>query len=38
MDVNSVPQMDFFWGIYNGTQLGDLEGVLVRNPRWTLAG
>ena len=28
----------FFWVISNGPRLGDLEGVLVRNSRRTLAG
>ena len=28
----------FSWEIWNGPRLGDLEGILVRNSRLTLAG
>ena len=30
--------MDFSWKTLIGPRLGDLEGVLVREFRWTLAG
>ena len=36
--VNSGRQMNFPWEISNGPYLGDLEGGLVRNSTWTLAG
>ena len=36
--MNSGYQMDFSWEILNGPQRGDLEGVLVGDSRWTLAG
>ena len=34
MGVNSEHQMDIFWEMSNGLQLGDMEGGLVRNSRW----
>ena len=34
MGVNSEHQMEISWKMLNGTQLGDLEGVLVVNSEW----